>query len=71
MSRISRIKFGGRQRSETDKVTGDITSYTWDAEDQHIQIDRPDGTVVTYAYDVLGRRVAGTLCQRQSSWLGS
>ena len=31
----------GNLTSKTDKVTSDVTSYTWNAQDQLIQIDRP------------------------------
>ena len=56
----------GNLRTKTDKGTPtDVTTYTWDAQDQLIQIDRPDSTTVMYKYDGLGRRieknVAGTI----------
>ena len=47
----------GNLTSQTDKVTSDVTTYNWNAQDQLIRIDRPGGTVVTYAYDALGRRI--------------
>ncbi len=55
----------GNLETKTDKGTSAVTTYHWDAQDQLIQIDRPDTTVVTYKYDGLGRRiekdVAGTV----------
>ncbi len=55
----------GNLETKTDKVTSDLTTNHWDAQDQLVQIDRPDTTTVTYKYDGLGRRiekdVAGTM----------
>ena len=56
----------GNLQTKTNKaIPTDVTTYTWDAQDQLIQIDRSDSTTVTYAYDGLGRRieknVAGTI----------
>ncbi len=56
----------GNLQTKTNKaIPTDVTTYTWDAQDQLIQIDRPDSTTVTYKYDGLGRRieknVAGTI----------
>ncbi|MEU0786108.1 RHS repeat-associated core domain-containing protein [Streptomyces sp. NPDC006173] len=36
----------------------DTWRYTWDAEDRLTAVTTPDGTLWTYAYDPLGRRVA-------------
>lgn len=47
----------GNLVGKTAKDTGAVTSYAYDAQDQLVGIDRPDGTVVTYRYDALGRRV--------------
>ena len=47
----------GNLATKTDKNTSDLTTYQWDAQDQLIQIDRPDSTTVTYKYDGLGRRI--------------
>ncbi len=48
----------GNLETKTDKATpADVTTFHWDAQDQLIQIDRPDGTTVTYKYDGLGRRI--------------
>ena len=56
----------GNLETKTNKATPtEVTTYHWDAQDQLIQIDRPDSTTVTYKYDGLGRRieknVAGTI----------
>ncbi|MHA1943901.1 MAG: hypothetical protein ACW96M_05840, partial [Candidatus Thorarchaeota archaeon] len=48
----------GNLVTKTDRVTLDVTSYTYDAQDQLIRIDFPDTTFATYAYDALGRRIA-------------
>ncbi|MCA9498149.1 MAG: RHS repeat protein [Nitrospira sp.] len=34
----------------------EVRTYHWDAQDQLIQIDRPNSTTVTYSYDGLGWR---------------
>ncbi len=48
----------GNLETKTDKaIPTEVTTYHWDAQDQLIQIDRPDGTTVTYKYDGLGRRI--------------
>jgi len=47
----------GNLATKTDKTTSDVTTYTWDAQDQLIQIDFPDSTTATYKYDGLGRRI--------------
>ncbi len=47
----------GNLETKTDKGTSAVTTYHWDAQDQLIQIDRPDSTTVTYKYDGLGRRI--------------
>jgi RHS repeat-associated protein len=40
------------------KVTSDgKTTYTWDFENRLTKVTTPDGTVVTFAYDPLGRRI--------------
>ncbi|RNF84678.1 RHS repeat-associated core domain-containing protein [Streptomyces botrytidirepellens] len=36
----------------------DVWRYTWDAEDRLTSCTTPDGTLWTYAYDALGRRIA-------------
>jgi len=48
----------GNLETKTEIVSGDITSYTWDAQDQLIQITFPgSGGTATYKYDGLGRRI--------------
>ena len=47
----------GNVVSKEDKATNDLTTYTYDAQDQLIQITRPDTSVVTYQYDGFGRRI--------------
>jgi len=47
----------GNLETKTDKVTSDVTTYTWDAQDQLIQITFPNTTTATYKYDGLGRRI--------------
>jgi RHS repeat-associated protein len=47
----------GNLTTKTAKVGGAVTGYTWDAQDQLIQITRPDAAIVAYAYDALGRRI--------------
>ncbi len=56
----------GNLKTKTNKaIPMEVTTYHWDAQDQLIQIDRPDSTTVTYKYDGLGRRIekniAGTI----------
>jgi RHS repeat-associated protein len=34
-----------------------VTNYTWDAENQLVRVDLPDGGVVAYKYDPFGRRI--------------
>ena len=51
----------GNQTQKRAKVagacTGEITTYTYDAEDQLTQIDLPGPVVSEYRYDGLGRRI--------------
>ncbi len=47
----------GNLIQKTEKTTGKITLYTYDAENQLIRIDFPDGTFAAYRYDGLGRRI--------------
>ena len=47
----------GRLVETTDRVTSEITTYTWNAFDELVRLDHPDGTATTYAYDGLGRRI--------------
>ena len=47
----------GNLTSKTAKSNGSTTAFTWDAQNQLIRIDRPDGAIITYSYDAFGRRV--------------
>jgi RHS repeat-associated protein len=47
----------GNLISKEDKETNDTTIYTYDPENRLIRADLPDGTVATYRYDALGRRI--------------
>lgn len=40
-----------------DKATGDVTVYVYDAQNQLVGIQRPDGSTVSYRYDGIGRRI--------------
>ena len=46
----------GNQISKKDKITGDIWQYTFNAENKLMQVTRPDGSIVKFKYDGLGRR---------------
>lgn len=37
--------------------TGEVTTYTWDAQDRLVRIDFPDLSVAAYRYDGFGRRI--------------
>ena len=41
----------------TDKLTLDVTSYTYDAENRLARIDFPGGSFAAYRYDGIGRRI--------------
>lgn len=47
----------GNLTSKTDKAGGDVTAYTFDAQNQLTRIDFPGGGVATYRYDGVGRRI--------------
>lgn len=47
----------GNLTKKTVRGTGAVTKYTYDSENQLTRIDLPDGTVASYRYDGLGRRV--------------
>ena len=47
----------GNQTTRTERATGKVTTYTWNVLHQMTSAHLPDGTVVTYRYDALGRRV--------------
>ena len=47
----------GNLKTKTEKTTNQVTTYTYDSENQLIRIDFPDSSFVTYRYDGLGRRI--------------
>ncbi len=47
----------GNLSSKTERSTGNITAYTYDAENRLVRINFPAGTSSTYRYDGLGRRI--------------
>ena len=47
----------GNQTSRTERATGKVTTYAWNALHQMTSAHLPDGSVVSYRYDALGRRV--------------
>ncbi|MCK4819399.1 hypothetical protein KA005_26740 [bacterium] len=47
----------GNTTSKTDKNTSEITTYTYNPENQLIRIDFFNGVYATYTYDGLGRRI--------------
>ncbi len=47
----------GNQTGKVERATGKTTTYTWNALHQMTSAKLPDGTVVSYRYDALGRRV--------------
>jgi RHS repeat-associated protein len=47
----------GNLTRKTSKGSGATTLYSYDAEDQLVRIDFPDGTYAAYRYDGMGRRV--------------
>jgi len=56
------------------KITPEgTTQYQWDSENRIIGITKPDGTVIAYQYDELGRRVQKTVTGQTSggSWYWS
>lgn len=42
---------------QVNKSNSEITSYTYDAENQLTQINQPNGSIAQYRYDALGRRI--------------
>jgi RHS repeat-associated protein len=46
----------GNLASKTEKASGGVTTYAYDALHQLVRVDRPDGVVARYRYDALGRR---------------
>jgi YD repeat-containing protein len=47
----------GNQTTKTERATGKATTYAWNALHELTSATLPDGTVVSYRYDALGRRV--------------
>jgi RHS repeat-associated protein len=47
----------GNQTTKTERATGKLTTYTWNALHQLTSAHLPDGSTVAYRYDALGRRV--------------
>ncbi|MCO6439118.1 MAG: hypothetical protein J5J06_18660 [Phycisphaerae bacterium] len=47
----------GNLARRTNRGTSETTSYTYDAENRLVSAELPDGTVVSFAYDPLGRRI--------------
>jgi YD repeat-containing protein/YVTN family beta-propeller protein len=47
----------GNLTSKTNRTSAEVTTYTYDAENQLVRVDRP-GTIAEYRYDALGRRIA-------------
>jgi RHS repeat-associated protein len=47
----------GNQTSRTERATSTVTTYTWNSLHQMTSAKLPDGSVVTYRYDAIGRRV--------------
>ena len=47
----------GNLTQKTQKSNGATTRYSYDAEDQLVRVDFPDGTNAQYRYDGLGRRI--------------
>ena len=47
----------GNLTQKQDKSTAEVTTYTYNSQNQLIRIDFPDLTYATYAYDGLGRRI--------------
>jgi RHS repeat-associated protein len=46
----------GNLTSKTSKANGEVTTYTYDGENQLIRVERP-GVIAEYRYDALGRRI--------------
>jgi RHS repeat-associated protein len=47
----------GNLITKSSKADSSQTRYGYDAEDRLVRVDRPDGSVITYRYDGLGRRI--------------
>jgi|GEM_PF-1737301 len=47
----------GNLTQRTDRTSGEVTTFTYDAQNQLVQVDLPGGGVASYRYDALGRRI--------------
>jgi len=47
----------GNRLTRTDRATGGVTRYTWDAEHRLTSVSFPDGSSESFRYDPLGRRI--------------
>ena len=47
----------GNRLTRTDRATGGVTRYTWNAEHQLVAVNFPDGSRETFRYDPFGRRI--------------
>lgn len=47
----------GNLTSQTDRSSGAVTRYTWNADHELLDVQRPDDGQVSYRYDALGRRI--------------
>jgi len=47
----------GNVLTRTDRATGGLTQYAWDAEGRLVAVGLPDGSQETFRYDPFGRRV--------------
>lgn len=47
----------GNLATKTARDGSGVTTYGWDAQNQLIRVELPDGTVASYRYDGLGRRI--------------
>jgi RHS repeat-associated protein len=48
---------------------GDVWRYRWDGEGMLRAVERPDGSMVEFTYDALGRRLSKTINGRTKRWL--
>jgi RHS repeat-associated protein len=59
----------GRLISKTEKATQKKTRYEWFANGQLQKVIRPDGKVVAFTYDALGRRISKTFAGTITRWV--
>ncbi len=52
-----RYDLEGRVSEREDRVTGEITDYTWDSFDRLVSVTDADGTATMFTYDGIGRRI--------------